>query len=195
MRRCVLGEDPVERVWRCARPLLAAALPLAAASALAALDAGSRARNAWPPDGAAVAKPIGRTASIDVLPYFLQGDDRRQEWTLGGHDVLPARDPEGSSARVYVEAKFHSRDFYEVYKVTRNELQLRYEVFRPGGIGGEGNWDDLRQCSIVLSKYGAPGLATGTLGVLGPMRMSYGRSISLVRFLSSILSDFVTEQW
>ena len=62
-------------------------------------------------------------------------------------------------------------------------------------IGGEGNWDDLRQCSIILSKYGAPGLATGTLGVLGPMRMSYGRSISLVRFLSSILSDFVIEQW
>ncbi len=62
-------------------------------------------------------------------------------------------------------------------------------------IGGEGNWDDLRQCSIILSKYGAPGLATGTLGVLGPMRMSYGRSISLVRFLSSILSDFVVEQW
>ena len=62
-------------------------------------------------------------------------------------------------------------------------------------IGGEGNWDDLRQCSIILSKYGSPGLATGTLGVLGPMRMSYGRSISLVRFLSSILSDFVVEQW
>lgn len=62
-------------------------------------------------------------------------------------------------------------------------------------IGGEGNWDDLRQCSIILSKYGSPGIATGTLGVLGPMRMSYGRSISMVRFLSGILSDFITEQW
>jgi heat-inducible transcriptional repressor len=62
-------------------------------------------------------------------------------------------------------------------------------------IGGEGNWDDLRQCSVILSKYGSPGIATGTLGVLGPMRMSYGRSISMVRFLSGILSDFITEQW
>jgi len=61
-------------------------------------------------------------------------------------------------------------------------------------IGGEGNWDDLRQCSIVLSKYGSPGIASGTLGVLGPMRMSYGRSISTVRFLSGILSDFIAEQ-
>lgn len=62
-------------------------------------------------------------------------------------------------------------------------------------IGGEGNWNDLRQCSVILSKYGSPGIATGTLGVLGPMRMPYGRSISMVRFLSGILSDFITEQW
>jgi heat-inducible transcriptional repressor len=60
-------------------------------------------------------------------------------------------------------------------------------------IGGEGTWDELRQCSIVLARYGAPGLAMGTLGVLGPMRMSYGRTISTVRFLANLLSDMVTE--
>jgi heat-inducible transcriptional repressor len=60
-------------------------------------------------------------------------------------------------------------------------------------IGGEGAWDDLRQCSIVLAQYGALGLATGTLGVLGPMRMAYGRTISTVRFLSGLLSDMVVE--
>jgi len=62
-------------------------------------------------------------------------------------------------------------------------------------IGGEGNWDDLSQCSVILSKYGSPGMATGTIGILGPMRMSYGHSISLVRFLSGLLSDFVVQQW
>jgi len=62
-------------------------------------------------------------------------------------------------------------------------------------IGGEGTWDDLRQCSVILSKYGSPGMATGTIGILGPMRMSYGHSISLVRFLSGMLSDFVVQQW
>ena len=62
-------------------------------------------------------------------------------------------------------------------------------------IGGEGHWDDLRQCSVILSKYGSPGIATGTLGILGPMRMPYGQSISMVRFLSGILSDFISEQW
>lgn len=67
----------------------------------------------------------------------------------------------------------------------------------PGGvqvlIGGEGTWEELRQCSMVLGSYGAPGLVMGTLGILGPMRMSYGRAISIVRFMSSLLSDLVSE--
>ncbi|HOJ01865.1 MAG TPA: heat-inducible transcriptional repressor HrcA [Anaerolineaceae bacterium] len=62
-------------------------------------------------------------------------------------------------------------------------------------IGGEGTWDEFKQMSIILGKYGLPGVATGTLGVFGPIRMSYGHSISIVRFLSSLLSDFVAEQW
>lgn len=60
-------------------------------------------------------------------------------------------------------------------------------------IGGEGTWEELRECSIVLARYGAPGLATGTLGVLGPMRMPYGRTISTVRFVAGLLSDLVED--
>lgn len=60
-------------------------------------------------------------------------------------------------------------------------------------IGGEGAWEDLRECSVVLARYGATGLATGTLGVLGPMRMSYGRTISTVRFMANLLSDLVED--
>jgi heat-inducible transcriptional repressor len=60
-------------------------------------------------------------------------------------------------------------------------------------IGGEGTWEELRQCSIVLSRYGVPDLATGTLGVLGPIRMAYGRTISTMRFVGGLLSDLVVE--
>jgi len=58
-------------------------------------------------------------------------------------------------------------------------------------IGGEGTWKELRQCSVVLARYGNPDLATGTLGVLGPMRMPYGQTISTVRFVATLLSDMV----
>lgn len=60
-------------------------------------------------------------------------------------------------------------------------------------IGGEGTWEELRDCSVVLARYGAPGLATGTLGVLGPMRMPYGRTISTVRFVAGLLSGLVED--
>lgn len=60
-------------------------------------------------------------------------------------------------------------------------------------IGGEGTWEELRDCSMILARYGAPGLATGALGVLGPIRMAYGRSISTVRFVAGLLSDLVVE--
>lgn len=60
-------------------------------------------------------------------------------------------------------------------------------------IGGEGTWEELRECSVILSRYGVPGLATGTLGVLGPIRMPYGRTISAVRFVAGLLSGMVEE--
>ena len=60
-------------------------------------------------------------------------------------------------------------------------------------IGGEGGWEELRQCSMVIARYGVPGMATGTLGVFGPMRMSYAKTIPTVRFVAGLLSDLVND--
>ena len=60
-------------------------------------------------------------------------------------------------------------------------------------IGGEGTWEELRDCSVILARYGDIGLATGTVGVLGPIRMAYGHTISTVRFVAGLLSDLVVE--
>jgi len=60
-------------------------------------------------------------------------------------------------------------------------------------IGGEGGWEELSQCSMVLARYGVPGMVTGTIGVLGPMRMSYARAIPAVRYVAGVLSDLVND--
>jgi heat-inducible transcriptional repressor len=60
-------------------------------------------------------------------------------------------------------------------------------------IGGEGRWRDLSSCSMVLARYGVEGFATGTLGVLGPTRMPYGRAISAVRYVADLMSDLVSD--
>ena len=61
-------------------------------------------------------------------------------------------------------------------------------------IGGEGEWEELRQCSMIIARYGVPGMATGMLGVLGPMRMSYARTIPTVRYVAGLLSDLVNDR-
>jgi heat-inducible transcriptional repressor len=52
----------------------------------------------------------------------------------------------------------------------------------------------MRSCSVVVGAYGAPGVATGALAVLGPTRMDYSRTISTVRYLSNVMSELVLEQ-
>jgi len=60
-------------------------------------------------------------------------------------------------------------------------------------IGGEGAWEELRQCSVILARYGNPDSMMGSIGVLGPIRMPYDRTISTVRFVANVLSDLVSD--
>ncbi|NTW03070.1 MAG: heat-inducible transcription repressor HrcA [Oscillochloris sp.] len=60
-------------------------------------------------------------------------------------------------------------------------------------IGGEHSEDQMREYSVVLARYGVNGAVTGVLGVIGPTRMSYPRSISTVRYISSLMSNLIGE--
>jgi len=60
-------------------------------------------------------------------------------------------------------------------------------------IGTENREDAMRDCSMVVTQYGIPGEVSGALGVLGPTRMQYGRAISAVRYMGSLMSGLVAE--
>jgi heat-inducible transcriptional repressor len=62
-------------------------------------------------------------------------------------------------------------------------------------IGGEGRWEELRDCTMILARYGAIGQLTGAVAVLGPTRMAYGRNISAVRFVAGLMSDLVSDYY
>lgn len=59
-------------------------------------------------------------------------------------------------------------------------------------IGGEHSSDEMREYSVVLSRYGVNGEVTGVLGIIGPTRMAYPRSIPTVKYISSVMSDLLS---
>ncbi|MEX1018409.1 MAG: heat-inducible transcriptional repressor HrcA [Litorilinea sp.] len=60
-------------------------------------------------------------------------------------------------------------------------------------IAGDGRFAELRDISIVLARYGVYEEATGVLGVIGPVRMSYRRTMGAVRYVAALMSERVEE--
>jgi len=60
-------------------------------------------------------------------------------------------------------------------------------------IGKENKAEVIHDYSVVISRYGLPEEAVGTIGVLGPTRMPYAHTISVVSYLSTVLSGLVAE--
>jgi heat-inducible transcriptional repressor len=132
----------------------------------------------------------------DILSLIIQ-DMRRTSQNIAGEIFTDGL------TNVFSGSEFAEEDARRALKIfeersTLQDLLARTTVNSNVGtlqvlIGGEGEWEELRQCSIVLARYGVPGMATGMLGVLGPLRMSYARTIPTVRYVAGLLSDLVND--
>ncbi len=60
-------------------------------------------------------------------------------------------------------------------------------------ISGDGRFNELHDISLVLSRYGIANHTNGLLGVIGPLRMSYGRTMGAVSYVARIMSDLVAD--
>lgn len=58
-------------------------------------------------------------------------------------------------------------------------------------IGGESRREEMRDYSLVVSRYGLTGRLEGVLGILGPTRMPYPRSVSAVRFIARLMGELL----
>lgn len=58
-------------------------------------------------------------------------------------------------------------------------------------IGREHRHESLQTCSLVVGRYGDAADVVGFVGVVGPTRMDYARSIGAVRYVGSLMSDLV----
>lgn len=62
-------------------------------------------------------------------------------------------------------------------------------------IGGENQWDAMKDVSLVMARYGEEGKVGGLLGIIGPTRMQYGRAIAVVRYMAQVMNELLAEMY
>lgn len=62
-------------------------------------------------------------------------------------------------------------------------------------IGGEGRWEELKDCTIILSRYGSTNDFSGTVALIGSTRMPYGRNVAAVRYVADLMSGFLDDYY
>ncbi|MGC8873569.1 MAG: heat-inducible transcriptional repressor HrcA [Chloroflexia bacterium] len=88
-----------------------------------------------------------------------------------------------------------ARQFLEILEQGYLLLELLNEAMHRSGvqviIGAESQREQMRDYSLVVSRYGLAGRMEGVLGILGPTRMPYPRSISAVHFVAHVMNDLL----
>jgi heat-inducible transcriptional repressor len=128
----------------------------------------------------------------DVTRLILDGMDRADSRGISDiyrDGLTNILDDEGTrqAVRVLEEAPVLDRILAETLEPGSSGVQVV--------IGGEGRWEELKECTMILSRYGQVENLYGTVAVLGPTRMPYGRNISAVRYIADIMSGFVSEYY
>ncbi len=60
-------------------------------------------------------------------------------------------------------------------------------------IGSENPYEDVQECSIVISNYKIDEKNIGSIGVIGPTRMDYSKAVSVVEYVGRAFSRLLTK--
>jgi len=105
--------------------------------------------------------------------------------------------PEYSRMGPEEERNERVRKVMEVLEQNRFLPALASHLRESGGvqvlIGGENQWDQMKDVSLVVARYGQEGKIGGLLGVIGPTRMQYGRAIAVVRYMTQVMNELLAE--
>ena len=85
------------------------------------------------------------------------------------------------------------RGFLRAFDDRARLLQMLDETLASGGvrvlIGSEANLPDVEDVTVISTSYSQHGRSKGTLGVIGPTRMDYGKVVPLVGFTARVMSE------
>jgi len=127
----------------------------------------------------------------DLVVKMMQGEDEQEyeEPYLDGLHLMLSQPEFTNSCRVLslMELIEHRRLLRAILPPEPASLGVQVVI------GKENRAEVIQDYSIAISRYGLPGEAVGTIGIIGPTRMPYARVISTVEYLSLVLSELVAE--
>ena len=138
-----------------------------------------------------------RLNQLDTLEYevarlvldILRRADQRPFHNIYRDGLLNIMDDEGtrSAVRVLEERTLLANVLHHTQTPGAGGVQVV--------IGGEGRWEELKDCTIILSRYGTTDQLSGTIAVIGPMRMPYARNVAAVRYVADLMSGFLGDYY
>jgi heat-inducible transcriptional repressor len=104
----------------------------------------------------------------------------------------------GGKSNMLAQPEFHDLDKIKILMDMIEEEDRIYELIPKDElginikIGKENNNAAMENCSLITASYSIGSEQLGTIAVLGPTRMEYSRVISLLKYISSDLSNVLT---
>ncbi len=184
----VVLEGGVVRQQLLQLPLEARTVDLRARSA--ALDAELAGKDAAETRSGAGSRVGWERALIESVARMLEEQDRataRDVYYDGYLNLL--QQPEFAHAAAL-------RDMLGVLEDRTRLADVLPGTLEPGGvrvvIGDENDLPLLRHFSLVFGRYGSQRGASGFIGVVGPTRMNYARSIGAVRYVGGLMTELMS---
>ena len=142
---------------------------------------------------------LEREIGLIIRDMMSRADERvaSRVFQDGLSNLFEAPDPERADTISQGIRLLEERTFLE--EVLRRSLNMTQPALDTGGetvqvlIAGEGRWEELKNWSMVLARYGLSGYAVGALGVFGPTHMHYGRAISAVRYVAGLMTELMRQ--
>ena len=104
----------------------------------------------------------------------------------------------GGTTEMMEQPEFHNVDKVKELLIMLEKDQLMKDILKAHlgdgltvTIGQENAYSGIKDCSIITATYHLDGELLGSMAVLGPTRMEYGRTMSLLNYMNNNLTEVI----
>lgn len=124
---------------------------------------------------------------LSMIEGVLQADDKDRVFVSGSTNMLVQPEfKDIDKVKNIMDLLDESSSLIQLVLPTEGGLQVK--------IGTENKIQVITDCSLITASYSIDGQTVGTIGILGPTRMEYGKVIRLLDYTSKNLEKILT-QW